>query len=93
MNLEFITYEKFTENPSLLSACFPDKIKDLVSDIDYNAKVKVKNYPLQGISNQNSRQISTLSNNDLKVINKVLKNNIEIMDFFDYQLIRNLKIS
>lgn len=89
MKLEFLTYEKFTENPSLLFACFPDKIKDFISDMDYEAKVKVKNYPLQGISNQNSRQISVLTSTDLKVINKVLKMNLEIMNFFDYQLITN----
>ena len=80
-----ITYEKFCENPSNLI-----EVLDLpagVSDtINLNAKVKVKDYNIQGISNHNKQQISNLSGLEIECISGILKSEIPLLEFFGYGL-------
>lgn len=58
-----------------------------IKTIDFNAKVRVKNYAPQKIINQNERQIALLSEDDIEMISSVLKDHIPILDFFGYELL------
>jgi hypothetical protein len=81
-----ITYEHFCENPALILDLLnlPDGVSET---IELDARVSVKDYKPQTISNQNSRQISRLSSKDVTSINRVLREDPATLEFFGYQLI------
>ncbi len=83
--IPLLTYERFCENPALIL-----EVLDLppgVSDtIDVNAKVQVKDYLPQPISNQNKRQISQLSDEEIALISRVLAPHRTLLDFFNYEI-------
>jgi hypothetical protein len=59
------------------------------STIDTDAKVKVKDYTVQSISNQNERQISKLTNAYIESIGCVLETESPLLDFFGYEIMRS----
>lgn len=84
--IPLITYEHFCHNPSAILDVL--KLPEGVSDtIDVNAKVKVKDYEPQIISNQNKRQIKHLTDEEIECIGHILKSDNDLMKFFDYQII------
>ena len=81
--IEKISYEDFCANPNRLKdiKSLPDS---LVDSIDFEVKVKVKDYELQGISNQNECQVSKLTVEDKLVITKVLTEDEAVPSYFGY---------
>ena len=81
-----LTYERFWESPSLLldMLSLPEGVAETIS---LNAHVKVKDYELQPIINQNQRQISNLTADDVDCLNSVLCPERDLLDYFDYKLL------
>jgi hypothetical protein len=48
--------------------------------------IGVKDYPEQGISNQNPRQLGLLTGDDIDIISVVLGEHVELLEFFGYPL-------
>lgn len=86
-NVPFLTYEQFCENPAILREIL-DLPEDIKSTIQTNSEVKVKDYEVQKIVNQNDRQISNLSKEEIKAISDILSNEKEVLDFFNYEIMR-----
>jgi hypothetical protein len=84
-NIPLLTYEQFCENPSsiLKVLSLPE---DVANTIDINAEVKVKDYKIQSITNQNERQISKLTESEIAHIGRKMGNDIALMDFFGYEV-------
>lgn len=80
-----LTYEQFCKNPSSILEVLelPEGISD---SINTDAKVKVKNYKIQPISNQNQRQIASLTSSDMEAIGRILKPETTLMEYFGYSL-------
>ena len=85
--IPLITYEDFCKNPATL-------IKELnlprgvVDTIDVNAIVKVKDYEPQKILNQNDRQISKLTAEELQHLTNIFIEKKELLDNFGYKLLQ-----
>jgi len=84
LSVPLVTYEEFCQNPAamLLKLELPDGVVDT---IDLQAKVKVKDYDVQGIVDQNNRQISQLTAEDIESITHVLEDYGELLSFFGYK--------
>jgi len=87
LNIPLLTYEKFCEYPaSILQALtLPQGVAASI-DTSATVKVKVKDYPVQGIANQNERQLALLSSSELATIGKGLQAHSELLEFFGYPL-------
>ncbi len=85
LKIPMITYECFCENPlSILNKLnLPDGV---IETINFQTKVKVKDYKIQTISNQNNRQISNLTPDEIDSVSQVLRNSKDLLKFFEYQL-------
>lgn len=81
-----LTYERFCESPSLLldMLSLPEGVAETIS---LNANVKVKDYELQPIINQNQRQISNLTAADIDCLSSVLNADRDLLGYFDYALL------
>jgi hypothetical protein len=87
LNIPLLTYEQFCQDPSSLLSIL--KVPNGVSEtMNLQARVRVKDYTPQVISNQNDRQISKLTNEEVEHISAALEPNHQILDFFDYQILR-----
>jgi hypothetical protein len=84
LSIPLLTYEEFCRKPSsILDALrLPDGVSQT---IDTSATVKVKNYPVQPITNQNERQISKLTGKEVEHITNLLTPNTDLLEFFGYQ--------
>lgn len=86
-NIPLLTYESFCRQPSAIIDML--KIPKEISDsINPDANVRVKDYKLQPISNQNERQILKLSSEEIEYISEQLSSNRELLKFFGYRLLR-----
>lgn len=84
--IPLLTYEHFCEKPSAILDVL--KLPEGVSDtMDLKAKIKVKDYESQPITNQNERQIKNLTDEEIEVIGRILKSDNDLMKFFGYQVI------
>ncbi|MDG2473111.1 MAG: sulfotransferase [Pseudomonadales bacterium] len=84
--IPYLSYEDFCSTPSLLQAQI-DKTKFSGQvKLNFSASVKVKDYQAQGIVDYNQKQIDGLTPNDLSAISGVLKNNENLLSFFDYEI-------
>lgn len=83
--IPFLTYEGFCSNPSSILDLL-NLPKGVSNTIDINAKVKVKDYKIQSIFNQNERQISKLTDKEIECIGFILKSDSDLMDFFGYEV-------
>jgi len=83
--IPLITYEQFCDKPSSLLDLLnlPDGVAE---SIDLNAKVKVKDYEVQSIVNQNERQIANLSNEEVEQVSKTLDKDQPILRYFGYKI-------
>lgn len=70
-NIPFLSYERFCERPDLLKNILKLPL-GVVESIDFKAKVKVKDYKEQSIINQNERQISKFTKDEIEIIGKIL---------------------
>lgn len=62
----------------------PTSEDHIKNSINFNEPIAVKDYPEQTISNQNSKQIALLSNQDLDTISSILRSNEHLLDYFGY---------
>lgn len=83
--IPLLTYERFCQNPALILEVL-DLPPGVTDTIDVNAKVQVKDYPPQPVSNQNERQISRLSDDEIELISRVLAPHRALLDFFNYEI-------
>lgn len=79
------SYESFCENPAEVVKKIQAKCPELTG-VDPEARIQVKNYEPQPISNQNDRQLAWLSQNDVLGINSVLRNHLDLMAYFGYRI-------
>lgn len=86
-NVPYLSYEKFCEQPTLYqklidNSSFAGEIK-----LDFESVLKVKDYkPTSLITNYNEKQIARLTNSDIEVITSYLKDNEDVLSFFEYTL-------
>jgi hypothetical protein len=83
-DIPLLTYEAFCASPSsaLRSVRLPDGI---VETINTNAVLTIKDYEPQPLSNQNERQISRLTGDDIESISQVIRKDEELVEFFGYK--------
>jgi len=84
-HIPLLTYEQFCENPASILQVL-DMPVGVSDSININAEVKVKDYQVQAISNQNERQINNLSNEDIENISLVIGAERVLLEFFGYNL-------
>ena len=77
------SYEDFCAAPEAALARIQDIVPAL-SGITLDATVKVKDYPPQGIVNQNPRQISRLSDREKATIGEILSADEPLLNAFGY---------
>ncbi len=85
MNIPLITYEQFCRSPSALG----EKLnlpEGVIDSVTYNAPIRVKDYPLQGIVNQNNRQIAWLHSGEKELLCGIFAHREELLAFFGYYL-------
>lgn len=87
LNSPLLTYEEFCSNPSSVIN-FLNTPSGVSESINPEGMVKVKDYNPQPISNQNERQISKLTAEEVEHISTILKTNSKLLEFFGYQLLR-----
>jgi len=87
LNIPLLTYENFCQNPSSVLDIL-NLPKGAAETIDPDAKVKVKDYDKQKIINQNDRQISKLTDDDIEHVRRVLEPSADLLEYFGYQIER-----
>lgn len=83
--IPLFTYEEFCSSPASLLDVLNLPV-GVAESIDLNAKVKVKDYEPQVIRNQNDRQISRLTDEEINHIRSVLESSGQLLDYFGYKL-------
>jgi hypothetical protein len=85
LGIPLLTYEQFCDEPASIigKLSLPTGVAE---SIDVQARVQVKDYPMQGIANQNQRQIALLSDEEIAAITGVLAPKQELLDYFSYEL-------
>ncbi len=82
-SIPYFSYEQFCDETEM---CI-QKVIDIcpeISDINIQAKVKVKDYDRQSIVDQNERQIKLLHPEDISAIFSEISGESDILDFFKY---------
>ncbi len=87
LSIPLLTYEEFCKNPSSVLDLL-NTPKGVSDSINPSAEVKVKDYKSQPVSNQNKRQISMLTDEEIDHISETLNSDRELLDYFGYQLCR-----
>jgi hypothetical protein len=88
INIQMITYEEFCNDPyaAMNKIQIPEGVLD---SVNANAEVKVRDYKPQKIINQNIRQISTLKDNEISHVTKILNGENDLLSFYGYRTITN----
>jgi hypothetical protein len=82
-DIPLLTYETFCDSPS--SALRRLRLPDgLAETINTNAVLTIKDYKPQQLSNQNLRQISQLTGDDIEAISRIIRKDEELLEFFGY---------
>ena len=85
-NIPLLTYEQFCQCPSSILEVL-QLPRGVSESINLDAEVKVKDYKVQSISNQNERQINNLSDVDLENISQILSTESQLLEFFEYKVL------
>lgn len=85
LEIPLLTYEKFCKKPASIIDIL-DLPRGVIETINVEGKVKVKDYEPQPIVNQNERQISKLTPDDMAIISKQLSAHEELMAFYNYKI-------
>jgi hypothetical protein len=85
LDLLYFSYETFCSHPEKCLARVMKICPELVS-VSCSQPIGVKDYPEQGISNQNPRQLGLLTGDDIDIISVVLGEHVELLEFFGYPL-------
>ena len=88
-NLTWITYSELCDNQNLISK----KIKSIlpeINDLNFNKIFSAHNFKNKSlkITNLNNEKISKLKKTDISIINKTLLKEKEILNFFNFQIIK-----
>lgn len=85
-NVVNFTYEDFCQNPE---HCIRKMVPLLpaLEGVDVHKSIKVKDYPVQKISNQNLRQIKNLTDNEIEIISSVLRSDSGLVEYFGYDVV------
>jgi len=86
LDAPLITYETFCQDPASVLPLIA-KPTGLAGTINTRAKVKVKDYPSSSISDQNARQIANLSRAEVEHLTSFFGDQIELLNFYGYQLL------
>lgn len=81
---EFFTYEFLCAAPEQVRNRLNLLVPDLV-DLNFDSEIPVKGNYYEPLRNMNEQQISTLSGNDLAIINRVFDLHPEALEYFKYQ--------
>ena len=91
-NITYFTYEQLCAGDSIVS----DKILHILpelSDLDFNKKTdgihSLEGYGKRGLVNFNKKQVSRFNMRHFNEINSILKNNVNILNYFGYKIINN----
>lgn len=84
LDIPLLTYEEFCRNPSSVINILntPDGVSE---SINPNVSVKVKDYKIQPITNQNERQLAKLTSDEIECISQFLTASIPLLEYFGYQ--------
>lgn len=85
LDIPLLTYEQFCDVPAAILGKL-NLPPGVAETIDLQAQVCVKDYPMQGIANQNQRQIALLEEGGMAAITEVLAPQQELLDYFGYEL-------
>jgi hypothetical protein len=85
LDIPLLTYEQFCDAPASILGKL-NLPRGVAETIDVQTQVRVKDYPMQGIANQNQRQIALLSETEVTTISTVLAQQQELLDYFSYEL-------
>jgi len=85
-SVPLVTYENFCEDPHLLKNKL-ELPEGVAETINVNAEVKIKDYQVQNISNQNQRQIAKLKSHEIRFLTSSLREEEELISFFGYELL------
>jgi len=80
---EMFTYEEFCAEPQTHVDRVIKRVPELV-DLNVNLEFKVKDYEVQGLSDQNDKQVARLSDAERYEICRELENNSALVEFFGY---------
>jgi hypothetical protein len=82
----FFSYEQMCAEPENVASLIKELVPEL-DDLNLRQKIKVKEYN-EDLRNMNDQQIERLTGDDLEQINQVFLPEKDVLDFFDYSLIR-----
>jgi hypothetical protein len=85
LDIPLLTYEQFCDAPASILGKL-NLPPGVAETIDVQSQVRVKDYPMQGIANQNQRQIALLGDGEIAAISEVLAPQQELLDYFSYEL-------
>jgi len=85
-DIPLVTYEEFCQNPMSVPSVLKTP-EGVAEGIDTGAHVKVKDYELQALSNQNERQIARLTAAEIRLLTRTFNRQEELLGFFGYQLL------
>lgn len=86
LKIPLVTYEAFCQEPASVIRALETPI-GVAESVDVNTRVKVKDYPVQGIINQNPKQISKLKDSEINLLTEILAEHKELLAFFGYELL------
>ena len=88
-NTLFFTYESLCDDSNVVVKQITSFIPE-INDLDISQKFSAHNYKNTKmiITNLNHEKISKISNNDLKIINSVFQREKDILDKFNYKIIK-----
>ena len=85
-----LSYEKLCDNPKESSTKIISFIPDIV-DLHFDKQFRLisfDGYKQRPITNLNKRSIELLSENEIKLISDELRKNTDVMDFFNYEILK-----
>lgn len=87
LEIPLVRYEDFCEDPEVLLSALrlPDGVAE---QINFNARLKIKDYKPQRIKNMNARQVNRLRKKELDALSSIFEVHEGLLDFFDYGLHR-----
>jgi hypothetical protein len=77
------TYEEFCRDPDAQLEKII-RVVPALADVDTSRTIKVKDYPQQGINDQNHRQIARLSAKERMAVGETLGDHEELLSYFGY---------
>ena len=91
-NSIWFTYEDLCKNQSTIKKDIKKLLPDVKElDLLFQKEVDGKDYG-GAIENRNSKAIKDLSDDDIDIINTYLEDNMDLLEFFNYRLIKNRKV-